>query len=441
MSLFGNTQPQQQGTSLFGNSLNTGAAKPLFGASTTQQNAQPQQTSSLFGNLGQSTQQQSQPQQQQTGTSLFGQKPAGTSSLFGQPQQQQQTQQQPAQQSLFGGLAASTQNANQLGASILNSSTAQTQQMMAQSQLAAKLAETMKPREKSIPEQMELLLRRWSPESPQCQMQAYFYNTVPAGTAPFWKPGPEDDEQKWEEALSKKPDENSVPVLARGFQQLGLRLRMQVQAVQQLQVRLHEMNNSLEAMMQNHELKLSVRAAEARRKHVGLSQKCLALAIKVQVLRSRGFVMDGVEEELRRKLEGLERKVFDPGFSGREEEIWARMVGLRQRIEALQRQGETIGRQVEEGKGALSEQILAQVKKILSDYDVQISHLRKELEQVQQEYQEWESLQLRTFQAPQISADRRTTPAELDLAMEELMEDTTAKAGAPGLQANKKNAS
>ncbi|TKX19555.1 putative nucleoporin NUP54 complex subunit [Elsinoe australis] len=407
MSLFGNPPAQQQGTSLFGSSLNQGTQqnKPLFGATTTQnQTSQPQQTTSLFGSLGQTQNQQQNPQQQQQpqqgGSSLFGgNRPAGTPSLFGQPQQQQQQQQQqnaqqPSGGSLFGGgMGASTQNANPLGASLLNNSTSQAQQLMAQSQLAARLAETMKPREKSIPEQMELLLRRWSPESPQCQMQAYFYNSVPPGTAPFWQPGPEDDEQKWEEALSKKPSENTVPVLARGFQQLGLRLRMQVQAVQQLQTRLHEMNNSLEAMMQNHELSLSVRAAEAKRRHVGLSQKCLGLAIKVQVLRSRGFVMDGAEEELRRKLEGLERKVFDPGFAGREEEIWARMVALRERTGWLQKESEKLGRQIDERSGGISEEVLAKVKKILNDYDVQITHLRKELEQVQLEYKEWETSQ------------------------------------------------
>ena len=219
--------------------------------------------------------------------------------------------------------------------------------------------------EKSIPEQMELLLQRWSPQSPACLMQSYFYNTVPPGTAPFWSPGPEDDEAKWEEALAKKPDENSVPVLARGFQQLAMRLSMQVQAIQSLQQRLHEMNNSLDAMLQNHELQLSVRANEARRKHIGLSQKCLGLAIKVQVLRSRGFVMDAAEEELRRKLESLERSVFDPAFAGREEEIWARMVALRERTAWLSRESEKLGRQVESGeKAGISEDVLAKVKKV-----------------------------------------------------------------------------
>lgn len=268
---------------------------------------------------------------------------------------------------------------------------------------------TIKPGERSIPEQMELLLRRWSPESPACVMQSYFYNSVPPGTAPFWSPGPEEDEAKWEEALAKKPDENSVPVFARGFQQLGIRLTMQVQAIQQLQQRLHEMNNSLDAMMQNHELQLSVRANEARRKHISLSQKCLTLAIKVQMLRSRGFVMDAAEEELRRKLEGLERSVFDPSFSGREEEIWARMVALRERTTWLTRESEKLGRHVQGGSDSgLSDDVLLKVKKvfdaimsfnqhmltidqILSDYDVQIAHLKKELESVIKEYEDWQS--------------------------------------------------
>lgn len=196
-------------------------------------------------------------------------------------------------------------------------------------------------------------------------MQTYFYNNVPAGTAPFWGPGPEDDEQKWEEALAKKPTGDSVPVLVKGFEQLGHRLQLQVQAIRQLQMRLHEMNNSLEAMMQTHELKLSVRAAEAKRKHIGLSQKCLNLAIKVQVARSRGFVLDGVEEDLKKRLAVLEKGVFDPGFAGREEEIWARMVALRERTRWLSEESEKVGRQVASGEmGGVGEEVLKKTKKV-----------------------------------------------------------------------------
>ena len=240
-------------------------------------------------------------------------------------------------------------------------------------------------------------------------MQHYFYNNVTPGTAIYHNPSTEDDEAKWEEALKNKPSENTVPVLARGFQQLGQRLSLQVQAVQQLQMRLHEMNNSLDAIMEKHELSLGVRAGEAKRKHIALSQKCLGLAIKVQVLRSRGFVLDGVEEELRKKLSNLEKGVFDPSFSGREEEIWARMVSLRERTRWLQSETEKLGQQTNAGEGGgINEEVMRKTKKvrwpfriwentaltprqILTDYDAQITYLRKELGQIQQEYTEWEA--------------------------------------------------
>lgn len=216
-----------------------------------------------------------------------------------------------------------------------------------------------------MPDQIETVYRKWSPENPACLMQHYFYNTVPNGTAPFWGPGADDDEAKWEEALSKKPSENSVPVLARGFQALGNRLSMQVQAIQQLQMRLHEMNNSLQAMMQTRELSISVRASDAKKKHVGLSQKCLSLAIKVQVLRSRGFVLDSFEEDLKKQLTELEKTVFDPSLGGREEEIWARMVALRERSRYLTAESEKLGQELSDGKKAgLSAEVLRKTQKV-----------------------------------------------------------------------------
>lgn len=220
------------------------------------------------------------------------------------------------------------------------------------------------PDQKSIPDQMEVILRKWHPESSDCLMQQYFYVSVPPEKAPFITMPADADERKWEEALRNKPSEGSVPVLAKGFHQLGTRLQMQVEAVRQLQLRLHEMNNSLGAMMQNHELVLSVRAAEAKRKHVGLSQRCLALAIKAQVLSSRGFVLGGEEEELKKKLTVLEKAVFDPGFAGREEEIWARMVALRERSRWLQEESEKLGQAMAGQNGALDEEVLKKAKKV-----------------------------------------------------------------------------
>src|SRR6266511_1638560 len=119
--------------------------------------------------------------------------------------------------------------------------------------------------------------------------------------------------------------------MVRGFHDLGERLKRQNDYLLLMRSRLHEINNSLTAMLQNHDLVLSVRAADCRRKHLVLSQRCLALATKAQVLKNRGFGMDAMEEELKLKLEKLERSVLDPTLNGRAEEIWARMLAIRER--------------------------------------------------------------------------------------------------------------
>ena len=138
MSLFGAAQQPQQQTSAFGSPFN----KPLFGAST-QQTSQPQQNSSLFGGLGLGQNQQQQ-QPQQTGTSsLFGGANKPTTSLFGQSNAQQNQAQAPSG-GLFGG-GNSTQQQSQLGSSFANNNV-QLTQLMQQSQISARLEETLKPR-------------------------------------------------------------------------------------------------------------------------------------------------------------------------------------------------------------------------------------------------------------------------------------------------------
>lgn len=164
--------------------------------------------------------------------------------------------------------------------------------------------------------------------------------------------------------------------------------------------------------MQNHDLAVSVRAADAKRKHIALSQRCLALATKVQVLRNRGYAMDGAEEELKKRLVLLEKGAFDPVLSGRQEEIWARMSGIRARAKMLQEEQERLGGRVngaEEGE-VLDEASMAMVKKVsivdrlvsngtseanksqlLTDYDEQLTHLKKELDATQKEFEEWDT--------------------------------------------------
>ncbi|KAL9633275.1 MAG: hypothetical protein Q9164_004799 [Protoblastenia rupestris] len=372
--LFGSTQPAQTG-SIFGGASQPqqtgglfGSSQPpkpggLFGSSTTQQgglfgSTQPQQQSTqqgggLFGNLGATTNQQ--PQQQQQGSSLFG-------NLVQNTQQTQQVQQQ--------------------GSSVLGQSQGQSR-LFQGSEIA--------PRQKSVIDQIELAFAKWNPDSPHTLFQTYLYNSVPSESAPLYGPGQQDDEKEWEEALAKKPSAGAIPVSVRGFEQLGIRMRQQFQNLTILRGRLHEINNGLNALLQKHDLDVSIRAAECRRRHMKLSRQCLSLAAKTQLLRNRGYAMDSAEEELRKKLLTLERTVFDPALNGRAEEIWARMVSLRERGRLLQREYEKAGRSLGEGKaGVIDEEVMKRAKKILEDYNSQLSHLAKEMEQIQRDWTEWE---------------------------------------------------
>lgn len=368
-------QQQQQKPSLFGSLSST---------------AQPQQTSSIFGT---STQQQQQPSLFQSSTQqpsggLFGsqQKPAGTTGLFGgittQQQQQQPSlfgssgQQQPSAPGLYSPFG-SQQPYNplpQLGQSGLGGSQLraipglQPRKIYGPPRLIASLLTRgdKLTGEKPIPEQIDVLFRKWNPQDPECAFQHYFYNQVPAETAPYYHPAPGEDEKKWEEALQKKPNENAIPVLIRGFWELGERIKTQDQAVKILRQRMHDINKSLDQRMQDHDLKFTAKTQKARRKHVELSRRTLALATKVQVLRNRGYALDSTEEELRKKLQQLEKGAFDPVLNGRQEEIWARLTVVRERAEMLQNEVKKMGEETGKVEEVIDEENMKAIKKVRS---------------------------------------------------------------------------
>ncbi|KAL9611790.1 MAG: hypothetical protein Q9204_008996 [Flavoplaca sp. TL-2023a] len=165
---------------------------------------------------------------------------------------------------------------------------------------------------------------------------------------------------------------------------------LQNQLLTVLQGRLHEINNGLTEMLRRHDLEISVRAAEARKRHLRLNQQCVRLATKVQVLRHRGYAMDSAEEELKKKLLALEQKVMDPALNGRSEEIWARMVSVRERGRQLQREFEKAGRTLpQKQEQGIDEEVMKKATKILEDYSSQLAHLAKELEELQKDFKEW----------------------------------------------------
>lgn len=198
--------------------------------------------------------------------------------------------------------------------------------------------------------QISIVKDKWDPATHASPFRAYTYNRAADEVAPFFQPGIADDEAKWEEALRKRPDSHYVPVLIRGFWELGQRAQMQRSYVSQLQAYLHNINATLSDLLSRHDLNISTKISACRRKHKVLSQRCLALAAKAQVLRNRGYAMDETEEELQKKLRELERSVFDPSLNGRSEEVWARMLAIREHSKQLQQGLERISKESTQGQ-------------------------------------------------------------------------------------------
>ncbi|KAH8716969.1 nucleoporin complex subunit 54-domain-containing protein [Phaeosphaeriaceae sp. PMI808] len=390
--LFGQSQQQQQQQTPAQPSLFGGAAAPqgnsLFGASQQQNTG----GSSLFG----------QPQQQNTATpSLFGQpqqqQNAAGSSLFGQPQQQQQVQQQqPAfNNSLFGTSLQRPPTLNPLQAQNLQQQREGLEPLRQSSAQSYANMSVTGHREKSVVDQIRVLNEKWDPANPNCVFQYYFYNSVAPDEAIYYGPSPDEDHRKWEEALANKPSPGAIPLLARGFEQVADRIKLQTTAVTMLQTRLHEINNSLTILKDTHELNVASRITEAKRKHIVFTQRILALATKVQILRNRGYVMDQQEEDLKKKLIELERKTFDPVLGGKQEEIWARMSGVRERARILQEETERVGKTVESQQSGelLSDEDQKALDKLLADYNRQLDHLQKWVDDTKEEYSVWETEQ------------------------------------------------
>ncbi|TGO63419.1 hypothetical protein BCON_0013g00650 [Botryotinia convoluta] len=409
--LFGSTNTAQPTGGLFG-SANT-AQKPggLFGSTTT---TGAQNQGGLFGGVGQNTQQN----QQQPG-GLFGRK-LGTSTQQNQPQSgglfganaQQPQQQQPG--GLFSGqtMGAKQQAAQQQQNTILGGSQQQTG-LFGQTQSSQALGQSqgqfgnslftntsgLKPREKSVIDQIETVVGKWDTGSKDCAFQYFFYNNVGVDEAPFYQPQPNEDPRAWEEALSKKPGPGYIPVACIGFQMMGDRIKAQQNHLAAFNIRLHDINASLSNLLQNHDTRTSIRAMDARRKHVVLKQRCIALATKVQVLRNRGYALSGDEEDLKAKLIKIEKGASDPALGARAEEIWARMINVQERGRLLRTELEKVG---QENGEILDDTMTARCKKILEDYQTQLAHLKKELDRVHKDYVEWEK-----EQPPQIAARTR----------------------------------
>ena len=189
---------------------------------------------------------------------------------------------------------------------------------------------------RSIPAQMNVVKDKWDAATLASPLRTYLYQHVgDEKEALQYRPGQGEDEDKWEDAIQKRPAPDWVPQLVRGFGELGYKVKLQEDALARCNMMLQEINNSLDMQLEIHQQKVAARLAECKRRQLAISRRTLTLAVKVQILRNKGYVMDNAEEELKGKLEKLEKEVFDPSLDAREQEIWARMLGIRERAKRL----------------------------------------------------------------------------------------------------------
>lgn len=227
---------------------------------------------------------------------------------------------------------------------------------------------------RTVPAQAGFIAEKWNALNLNSPLRAYLYQVVDEDAVPFYQPHltydpthpdvPLEDETKWEEAVTKRPGPNYVPVLVPGFWALGKRAQRQREFIEKCNIRLHDINASLDAQLEIHSQRIATRIAECRRKHTITSQRTLALAAKIQILRNRGYVMDNAEEELSTKLKALEREVFDPSLNGREQEIWARLLGIRERGKRLKMEMEKAGPAARNEDHVLDEETVQIAKKV-----------------------------------------------------------------------------
>ncbi|KAK9235121.1 nucleoporin complex subunit 54-domain-containing protein [Lipomyces kononenkoae] len=276
-----------------------------------------------------------QPQMQPQQQSLFG-----TGSTFN-PLQSQQQQQQPFSLSATQSFNPS---ASTLGSSTFGQSINQAGSIGNFSQQTPYGPISTAP---SIPEQLQKIKNSWDPSSPDCAFQFYFYNKVPSEQAVLYVKPPNHDQARWDAAIAARPDSGSVPVLARGFTDLQKRVNIQHQQVIAYQVRMHEINSRLTQLITRHDLYTTVKIAELKARHAAVAHRTLSLAAKVQVLKSRGYALRPDEEVLKRKFEELTRVLNDPAVFGKINEVWARMMVVRDRIKVLNEQTRQTGEQWE----------------------------------------------------------------------------------------------
>ncbi|KAG9099528.1 hypothetical protein FS749_001084 [Ceratobasidium sp. UAMH 11750] len=340
--LFGSTTTAPAtGGGLFGNTTNTAAQPPtgLFGSTTTAQST--------------------------TGGGLFGAKPG----IFGQP----------ATATPTTGFSQPTTQPNPLAQSTLTASTLgplpQTQKA---NNLQASVFGTPGAAGQTLEQRIDGIVKAWDPASPTCRFQYYFYNLVDQPQN-YGRPANATNDALWKRAVSENPNpEHLVPALALGFDDLKKRVAsQQTQSTAHLAA-LSALRTRLTDLTQKHAESHTTRLARATQQHTELARRVRQLARQLHMLipSVRRSALGADEDELRRRLGGLEEGAGMARMGARMNELWAAVGSVQALRERARREG--AGSAVE--WAVVDEEGLANIAQILKDQQNGLAHVTKILQ-------------------------------------------------------------
>ncbi|KAF3921507.1 hypothetical protein ABW21_db0209756 [Orbilia brochopaga] len=232
--------------------------------------------------------------------------------------------------------------------------------------------------------QIQRIWEAWNVADAGCQFQTYLYNQADNEViANSYEPGPGEDRIKFDAAMRKRPNPKAVPVLVRGFNDLHHRMQQQENQIKVYRATLHGINNRLVELSRNHDLKTTIKLAEAVSRHQQLAHRTLSLSAKVQVLKNRGYALQPEEEQLRKRLESLMKTVSDPGVNGRMNEIWARMQIINQKAKQMEHE-------INEMSVTVDPEQIQKMAIVLQTHEKGIKGLREELQRLEEAFDKWE---------------------------------------------------
>jgi len=152
------------------------------------------------------------------------------------------------------------------------------------------------------------------PQSYHCAYRFFFYNKVPPEDVPKWMGKPTNcPDELWIQACRMNPDQKyMVPAQVTSFDQLEGRIKEQRDMLNQQKQVLSHIKNFIANARKTHELEVSVKIQEYKKRSMDLFQWLLKIMVKLEVVRAKGFNIFPEEEALFSRLDNIQRELNKP---------------------------------------------------------------------------------------------------------------------------------